>query len=183
MADRGGDAVEARRALVEGAGVPVAETLAPRALGRRGREVRISEELLDQLFVDGSLGREFSIAIVGPPAVHHPGDRIDDGGTRATSNPRVAIFVDVPNLIYATERRKVALDFSVSQREQPQPVGRSGMDPLAVVGISAMEVGAAGLIVWGGTGIAAMVRAGDLGCEDALCPTGKEDVAELARRS
>jgi uncharacterized LabA/DUF88 family protein len=31
--------------------------------------------------------------------------------TRATSNPRVALFVDVPNLIYAAERRKVNLDF------------------------------------------------------------------------
>jgi uncharacterized LabA/DUF88 family protein len=37
-------------------------------------------------------------------------DRADDRA-QSTSNPRVAIFVDVPNLIYAAERRKVNLDF------------------------------------------------------------------------
>jgi uncharacterized LabA/DUF88 family protein len=32
-------------------------------------------------------------------------------GTSVTSHPRVGIFVDVPNLIYAAERRKIDLDF------------------------------------------------------------------------
>ncbi len=35
----------------------------------------------------------------------------DGGGAGATAHPRVGIFVDVPNLIYAAERRKIDLDF------------------------------------------------------------------------
>ena len=37
--------------------------------------------------------------------------RIDHGGGASTSHPRVGIFVDVPNLIYASERRNINLDF------------------------------------------------------------------------
>lgn len=40
--------------------------------------------------------------------------RVGEGGLGAgvaTSQPRVGIFVDVPNLIYAAERRKIDLDF------------------------------------------------------------------------
>jgi uncharacterized LabA/DUF88 family protein len=33
------------------------------------------------------------------------------GGAAVTAHPRVGIFVDVPNLIYAAERRKIDLDF------------------------------------------------------------------------
>jgi uncharacterized LabA/DUF88 family protein len=33
------------------------------------------------------------------------------GGTQTAAAPRVAIFVDVPNLVYAAERRKVNIDF------------------------------------------------------------------------
>jgi uncharacterized LabA/DUF88 family protein len=37
--------------------------------------------------------------------------RVGEGGGAATTQPRVGIFVDVPNLIYAAERRKIDLDF------------------------------------------------------------------------
>jgi uncharacterized LabA/DUF88 family protein len=44
-------------------------------------------------------------------AIEDLGDRVERGGATTTATPRVAIFVDVPNLIYAAERRKVNLDF------------------------------------------------------------------------
>jgi hypothetical protein len=80
------------------------------------------------------------------------------------------------------EHRTVNLDFSLPQSAQPKQAREEpGLQPLGIVGVVAMGVGAAGLLVWGGTGIAAMVRAGDLQCDDASCPAAQEDVDELTR--
>lgn len=44
-------------------------------------------------------------------AVSDMQSRVGEGGAAVTAHPRVGIFVDVPNLIYAAERRKIDLDF------------------------------------------------------------------------
>jgi hypothetical protein len=79
------------------------------------------------------------------------------------------------------ENRALTIDLSPGPSKQPASQEDAPLNPIAVAGIAVMGVGAAGVLVWAGTGIAAMFRAGDLGCVDAICPASEDDVAELTR--
>jgi len=100
----------------EGAAAPAAaEAPAPRIRDLRSPKPPSPATLEEALALQASTLQRFAADVTATikqlqASIDDLRERIDEG-TSTTSNPRVAIFVDVPNLIYATERRKVTLDF------------------------------------------------------------------------
>ena len=69
---------------------------------------------------------------------------------------------------------QVRLDFAPAKRAEPD----AGPSPLVIVGAVTLALGGAGLIVWGGTGGAALTKAHDHGCDaDGQCQS--QNVSDL----
>lgn len=78
----------------------------------KGQPVSLEAVVAQQAAVLESFARDVTSTLKAlQTAVSNLGDRVDSGRRSAASKGRVGIFVDVPNLIYAAERRGVTIDF------------------------------------------------------------------------
>jgi len=81
---------------------------------RAAGPVTLEAAIAQQAHVLETFARDMKTTLTGlQSTISDLQEKIDRGGNggSATAHPRVGIFVDVPNLIYAAERRNVTIDF------------------------------------------------------------------------
>lgn len=118
--------------------------------------------LVDGVSVQGTRGEADASTVV---LRVNPGTReitATSGETTLSRKVEAAISTEVP------------IDFAFPSRAAGE---ETTAPPLLLIGGIVLGAGGAGLVVWGATGIAALVRADELGCVDAAC--GSQDVSDL----
>ncbi len=73
--------------------------------------------------------------------------------------------------------KHVRIEIAVGPQDTSVRHGETGPSPTLIAGGVLLGAGGAGLIVWGGTGLAAMAKADEYGCDGASCP--REDVSDI----
>jgi uncharacterized LabA/DUF88 family protein len=103
-----------------GATVAIADALVPvpaliepiRLPTRRSAPLTVESAIEQQSAVLEQFAHDVTATLQGlQAAISELRTRVDAQPKALTSNPRVGIFVDVPNLIYASERRNINIDF------------------------------------------------------------------------
>jgi hypothetical protein len=88
-----------------------------------------------------------------------------------------------PSTIEVAERERKAVHVDVAPAKATAPTESAGTSLFDVLGWTGVGVGGAMLVVWAGTGGAALAKASDLGCDGATCQGDVGDLGSLRTAS